>query len=823
MASVTTVTTATASPDNSPALVLWINRALEALWLLTVVLVPLVFVNRGYMISEANIDYLELPKIALLRTLVGLMTILWLLEWGIRGRVSLGGLLGGDGRGFQVPPVSLGLARLGRWIGEQPTRWLILAVWLYLGTVVLSTVFSASFAVSMWGDVPGQDGYSTYTIVAYVLLFAVVATHLKTRSQMWRLLGAIVLMGTVVGGYAVLQHYGLDFLELKAPLDQPRASSTVGNPILAAAVMLMTIPITLLVATISLQAPIKSARFWGKAGLWAVVLAVQVLGIIFTSSRGPSLGAILALAVFLALTGVFVSRRALVRASVMLALCAALTWVIISINIPTLVSTNSTQAFSRVNVARLASTGSAIVGGGLSGRVEYWVGSWRLMAHHPWFGFDSLSLPWLRPLIGYGPELFRSTYLLESLPTGPRLLLPEPRQAHNYFVHQGVELGFLGLLTSIGVFGALFLVGGYQLLWQRHRYTTAHQLVLLCLIATLVGRLLEQMVGVARVSDLTLVWVLLAVFVGLPKALESPAASHPSPTPASGMRPRRRSQGRPTGQAPYSDWQLLGRLAVVTFLIAGIGTLTWVKSLSYPLAAVQVAKAAESRGSEDLLTRLTNLNRAIDLAPDVLVYYYYRANLLWNLRREDQEKGVVPSTRNECFLPTEESYQECLARQIYQNGLQVVEQRPYNYLSRLLLAQSELALASLTGDTVLEGTGVRRFQEVAEMMPQSWPARRLAAEVLLRTGQPAASLRYLEEFQAENKVRPSEYAFLRGKAYRDLGELEQAVQLLERSLDYGPLVDAAEAHQILAELYSTLGRSKLAAEHQRQSDDLGRP
>jgi hypothetical protein len=49
-------------------------------------------------------------------------------------------------------------------------------------------------------------------MIAYILLFGVIATHLKTRSQLWRLLGAIVAVGTLVAGYAVLQHYGHDFL-----------------------------------------------------------------------------------------------------------------------------------------------------------------------------------------------------------------------------------------------------------------------------------------------------------------------------------------------------------------------------------------------------------------------------------------------------------------------------------------------------------------------------------------------------------------------------------------------------------------------------------
>jgi len=46
-----------------------LDRGMEALWLLTVLLVPLVFLDRDYVKSEAVIGYVEVPKIALLRLL----------------------------------------------------------------------------------------------------------------------------------------------------------------------------------------------------------------------------------------------------------------------------------------------------------------------------------------------------------------------------------------------------------------------------------------------------------------------------------------------------------------------------------------------------------------------------------------------------------------------------------------------------------------------------------------------------------------------------------------------------------------------------------
>ena len=61
----------------------WINRAIEILWLVAVLLLPLAFFGQDYAKSEAVIAYVEVPKVAVLRTLAGLMAALWLIDWGL--------------------------------------------------------------------------------------------------------------------------------------------------------------------------------------------------------------------------------------------------------------------------------------------------------------------------------------------------------------------------------------------------------------------------------------------------------------------------------------------------------------------------------------------------------------------------------------------------------------------------------------------------------------------------------------------------------------------------------------------------------------------
>ena len=64
----------------------WINRAIESLWLVLIVLASLVFLGRFYGEWLSMIGSYELPKIDVLRTGAGLIAMLWLLGWALRSR-----------------------------------------------------------------------------------------------------------------------------------------------------------------------------------------------------------------------------------------------------------------------------------------------------------------------------------------------------------------------------------------------------------------------------------------------------------------------------------------------------------------------------------------------------------------------------------------------------------------------------------------------------------------------------------------------------------------------------------------------------------------
>ena len=829
----------------------WLGRGLESLWLLAAVLVPLAFIDPDYAVSEAVIAYVEVPKVALLRTLAGLMLILWLTDWAIQGKFNFAPSLQ---HVRSWPRLSSWLPWLAGWLRARPARGLTLAVWFFAVTTLLSTVFSASMKTSLWGEIPGQDGYSTYTVAAYVTLFGVISTCLKTRRQLWRLLGAVVIMGVLVAGYGVLQHYDHDFLNLTESTGggTRRVTSFMGNTIFAAAVMSMTIPVSLAVAAASLRHHVWSETRTGitrgqwmssfiATSLWSAVLAIQLLGILFTFSRGAWVGSVVALAGFFGLMLVLTGFRNFSRSAMVFGLSGALAvafllwqgnvdllsqgrllggvivlasflvigsvlvnWRVIGrtflalglvvvvaggaivglllwkgeIDVPGGPAVESTSA---IVGQRFTSIGIDVLSGFGGGRGTHWKVSWELIRERPWFEYEDLPLRQLRPIVGYGPDLFRYTYLLKSPAEGGGLKPLEPDHAHNFFIHQTVEQGYLGMLSSLGIFTTTLAIGGYILFRIRRNKPTDFYILLIGLLATVAGRFAEMIVGVARVSDLTILWILLAALAVVARVVWDPEGldeSEPVQTPSRrnrGSGNRRRNPSRPS--AHVNDRQRFWRLATVAWLVGSILVLTWVKSINYVRAAVAEGQAAQNFWRGDWQTSLEFLNKANDLAPDVPSYHNNRA-LLYLAYQINSNR----TSERECSSQSDVPYLTCLGLQSLQSNLEAVNQSPYYYRSMIALGDSAFNLN-------LNADAVRYYGQSLAMVPDNWRLANEIGNLYIKSDQPEAALAILEDSLAITKGNKlsARALVLQGVAYEKLGDLEKSIELLRKGLglDYG--------------------------------------
>ena len=270
---------------------LGVARAIEGLWLVAVGLVPVVFGPPQFLF------FVDVPKVTLLRSAVALMAMLWALQWALQPARSP--VAPGQGLRALLSPGAL----------RHPSRGIVSAATLVLAAAAIATLFSVSLGVSTWGWNPGRDGTSLYTHATYNVLFVIVAFNLKTKQQLWRLLGAIAAGATVAAIFGVLQRFGLDAFSSGTL----RVDAYFGNALFAASYLVLAFPLSLGLALVHAR---QSRSPWVARG-WVGVLALQLAAIMFTESRGPWIGLLLAWLALLSLFWLMGNRKVLISAAAM--------------------------------------------------------------------------------------------------------------------------------------------------------------------------------------------------------------------------------------------------------------------------------------------------------------------------------------------------------------------------------------------------------------------------------------------------------------------------------------------------------------------------
>ena len=390
---------------------LFCDRVIEAGWLAAVVVVPLFFNNYSQRIFEPD-------KIALLRSIALVMVAAWLIKAVETGQVKL-----------QLPLSFL----------RQP----LVGPALLLGSVyLLTTVLSIVPRLSLWGSYERLQG--TYTTLSYLAIFFLLLQTLRTRQQMDRLITTILLTSWPVALFGLMQHYGLDPLPWVGDV-QLRIISTIGNPIFLAAYLIMVIPLTtgrLLQTLTSLRGrERKSSSATLLIACYALLLLAQILCLLFTQSRGPWLGFLGGLFIFLFLLALVGGRRRLALALIGLAVLIVLFLVVLNLPGTPLAPIQEMPYIGRLGKVFETETGTGKV------RVLIWQAVVDLVRVDP-----------LRALVGYGPE----SMLVALIPHYPpalahyeaRAALPD--RAHNETFDALATTGLLGLGAYLLLFGSLF-------------------------------------------------------------------------------------------------------------------------------------------------------------------------------------------------------------------------------------------------------------------------------------------------------------------------------------------------------------------------------
>ena len=268
---------------------------------------------------------------------------------------------------------------------------------------------------------------------------------LRTQEQLERLVTLVVLTSLPVSLYALIQRYGL------APgpwgVFGERVSSSLGNPIFAAAYLIMVVPLTMRQAIKSFSALLEGrkknlASCLIPAAFYLLVLVTQLLSILFTQSRGPVLGLLGGLFFFFLLLAISKGRRGL--GLMVIGLVVVLGLLLVMLNLP-----NTPLAVLK-ELPYVGRLGEIVETRTFKMRVLTWEGAVHTSSASP-----------TRAILGYGPE---TTYVIFYPYLSPALVEfrgpgETADRCHNETLDALVTTGLIGLVAYLLLFGSVFYYG----------------------------------------------------------------------------------------------------------------------------------------------------------------------------------------------------------------------------------------------------------------------------------------------------------------------------------------------------------------------------
>jgi tetratricopeptide (TPR) repeat protein len=429
----------------------WCEGVIEAGWLAALVVAPLFF-------NVFSSRVFEPDKISLVRTIALIMALAWLVK------IANGGY--GWLPAWSAMTTSDAPSRSESWKNLWRNPFFIPVV-LLISAYLISTLASLAPFVSWFGSYQRLQG--TFTFLSYMTIALLVAAHLRSPDQVRRLQHAVIVASVPIAIYAVFQHYKLDPLPWGGDTTR-RVTANAGNAIFLGAYLLMAFFLTLERIYSSFAALVRPADD-GSAdvphgsdvaialagGAYLFVALVQSLAIVWTQSRGPWLGMLLGIYLFvLLLINALRPRWYLAGSAVMVGLGVLGLVLIFAMNtLPVFQAWRTVPYLGRFTQLLDQESTTAQV------RTLIWQGASDLVSPHeplvrPDGETDALNA--IRPLVGYGPEAmwvaFNKFYPSELAQVEARNASPD--RSHNETWDSLVVTGWLGFVAYMAVFLSIF-------------------------------------------------------------------------------------------------------------------------------------------------------------------------------------------------------------------------------------------------------------------------------------------------------------------------------------------------------------------------------
>ncbi|MFL5805208.1 MAG: O-antigen ligase family protein, partial [Roseiflexaceae bacterium] len=247
-----------------------------------------------------------------------------------------------------------------------------------------------------------------------------------------------------------------------------------------------------------------------------VVIALLVITIVLTQSRGPWIGAFVSLGVFFTLLLVLAWRRARAKGSPFVALWGGL---LISELVLAIAGGAFILAFNFIDTPIFDQLRTVPYLGRLGTLLDISPGGTGDVRMKIWFGDDKaggaralITLDPVRTVIGWGPE---SMFVAYNQVYPPSLANVEargasPDRSHEAYLDELVTKGVLGLISYLFV-----LISFFALAWRLVRRTDEWrmQVLIIACVAVVLAHSVEGLSGIPIVSTLMMLWLTMAVVV----------------------------------------------------------------------------------------------------------------------------------------------------------------------------------------------------------------------------------------------------------------------------------------------------------------------
>jgi len=331
-------------------------------------------------------DPFALPKTTVLRIMTLFILAVWLMKVLREGKIS-----------WQKTPLNL-------------------SIFVFLFICGLSTLFSVSPRLSLWG-MHGFYFEGFLSFLCYGIIYFITVNYVTDKRK---ILKTLLTASVIVSVYALLQATGITFFVWRGTQPYPRVWSTFGNPNFLGPYLIMIIPMYLIF--------LMKAKTINKKLLYSLFILISVLALIFTYSRAAWLGIAVGLTVF----ALMVNKKQL-KANSFFLIGIIVSSIILASIYPRLYLHPQERTTTMKPIVERAVSTVDLKEPGITARLSAWE--------------TTIKMTLKRPILGFG---------LDTLGISFRQFMSEKYEelagrfrtagyAHNEFLQYGVTIGLLGL------------------------------------------------------------------------------------------------------------------------------------------------------------------------------------------------------------------------------------------------------------------------------------------------------------------------------------------------------------------------------------------